>query len=672
MNSTSLVTLCNTLKRVFADAPVSKDAARLSLAALLLLLSFVPATRAQDAPASGSQGAVVSPPAPETARRTSNTSDDERPAPGAAGSIEGRVIDDQGQPIPNAGVRLAVRGGAMFQGAPATATDEDGRFRLDNLDPGVYTLFATAPGYVLEPERLGPRYFRVGETATLTMIKGGVITGSVTTQTGDPVIGVNVYATFVRELDGSISRSGQGVRGFRRDIRTDDRGVYRLYGLEPGVYVVAAGGGSPLWFNGLPNPYEIDAPTFYPSSTRDTATEITVRSGQETLGIDIRYRGERGHSISGTISSAAEPTDAFGAGISISLLHAPTGANIAMAFVAPREQSRAFSFEGIPDGDYDLVARQTERDGRSHASEPQRVTVRGADVTGLKIALAPMASVSGSLILAPLNAAGRASEQCAAQTRQGLLPQETLVAARRDERDAPRNASRGRVMRADTAPDAQGAFTIRNLDAGRFRLDARALSDDWYLLSVQLPAATTPRTPAARQTPARVPQRAGGAPANTAANTTAAAAPPLREPFTLTAGQRLSGLTVTLSEGASNLRGRVVAAAASESGGVEAAALPARLRVHLVPLDASASDDPLRFAETVVNADGTFALTHLAPGRYRVLARLSEQDAPEGFSRPLAWDADTRARLRREAETDGFPIDLQPCQRVQEFTLRYK
>jgi hypothetical protein len=661
VNSTSLDALSDTLRRLFAAA--SSLVSRLSLAALLLL-SVAHATRAQDAPATGAQGAVVS----SAARRASNTSDEERPATSAAGSIEGRIVDEQGQPIPNAAVRAAVRGGVAFQSAPATSTDEDGRFRLDNLDPGVYMLVTSAPGYVLEQERTGPRYFRVGESATLTMIKGGVITGTVTTQTGEPVIGVSVYATFVRELDGTTARGGQNVRGYRRDMRTDDRGIYRIYGLDPGVYVVAAGGGSALWFNGIPNAYELDAPTFYPSGTRDTATEISVRSGQETLGIDIRYRGERGHTISGTIGGSVESADPFGSGISLSLLHAPTGANISNAFVTPRDPSRGFSFDGVPDGDYDLVARKTERDGFAHASEPQRISVRGSDVTGLKITLAPMAAVSGSLILTPLDAAQRASEQCAAQTRQPLLPQETLVAARRDEREATPNASRARIMRADAAPDAQGAFTIRNLDAGRFRLEARALGEDWYLLNVQMPAPAAARTPAPRPTTSRVPQRAAGSGA--AANTAASAAPPLREPFTLTAGQRLSGLRITLAEGASSLRGRVVAAASETEGGEST--LPPRLRVHLVPVDAPASDDPLRFAETFVNTDGTFTLTHLAPGRYRVLARASEHDAPEGFARPLAWDTDARTRLRREAETSGLAIDLQPCQRVQEFTLRYK
>ena len=45
---------------------------------------------------------------------------------------------------------------------------------------------------------------------------------------------------------------------------------------------------------------EFDAPTYAPSSTVDTAAEIQVRTGEETT-VDIRYRSEPGHSISGKV-----------------------------------------------------------------------------------------------------------------------------------------------------------------------------------------------------------------------------------------------------------------------------------------------------------------------------------------------------------------------------------
>ncbi len=464
----------------------------------------------------------------------------------------------------------------------------------------------------------------------------------------------------VRELDGTPPRNGQGFRGFR-DFQTDDRGIYRLYGLEPGIYVVSVGGNPQMGFT-PPNAYEADAPTYYPSSTRDTAAEVTVHAGQETLGIDIRYRGERGHVISGALVGAMALGGGYGT-VNIALSHVPTGAIIGSTFASGLEAEKTFSIEGLNDGDYELVARQQDRDGNAFSSQPQRVSVRGADVTGLKITLAPMASISGALILEPLREAERAKGECI-NLQQNLSPREIAIIARRDDRDVKKDQPRSRIQRYDTTPDAQGVFAFRNLDAGRFHIEARALSEDWYLRAVQVPSTASTQATVRPNTPHGSPQANGG---------NAAPSPSLsRESLLVAVGQRLAGMNVTLAEGASSLRGRVVAARTAAEGEI-ATVLPPRLRVYLVPAERADADDVLRFAEATVNADGTFTLTNLVPGRYRLVARVAsiEQATPENFTRPAAWDAEARADLRREAEATGLALDLQPCQRMQDFTLRY-
>jgi hypothetical protein len=87
---------------------------------------------------------------------------------------------------------------------------------------------------------------------------------------------------------------------------------------------------------------------------------------------------------------------------------------------------------------------------------------------------------------------------------------------------------------------------------------------------------------------------------------------------------------MTLAAGAAALQGSIVSAR-------ENAQLPPRLRVHLTPAETSASDDVLRYYETVARTDGSFALTNLAPGKYWLLARqLAEDESPERAPRPLA------------------------------------
>ena len=90
-----------------------------------------------------------------------------------------------------------------------------------------------------------------------------------------------------------------------------------------------------------------------------------------------------------------------------------------------------------------------------------------------------------------------------------------------------------------------------------------------------------------------------------------------------------------------------------------------------MPVERENADNTLRYAETNIAPDGAFAFANLAPGRYWLLARVALPDADEAESRPLAWDAKTRAQLRREAETANAALELKPCQRAADYELRF-
>ncbi len=207
------------------------------------------------------------------------------------GTISGRVVNESGQPL--AGAALFVRAVNSAFAARATATDAEGNFRLNGLEPGLYTISAGAPAYTTSFDpTTPPTYYRIGDSVKLELVRGGVLTGAVTNALGEPVTLVSVRAMMVRNAKGETLKIPSF--GFREDL-TDDRGVYRIYGLPPGTYIVAAGG-----FRFSFGPYDLDIPTYSPSSTRDNAAEINVQGGQESTA-DIRYRGEPGHTISGTV-----------------------------------------------------------------------------------------------------------------------------------------------------------------------------------------------------------------------------------------------------------------------------------------------------------------------------------------------------------------------------------
>ena len=218
------------------------------------------------------------------------TSDDRTETP-QSDSITGRVVNESGQPLANAAVFIRTYG-SLGQ-VNATVTDGEGNFRVGGLDPVAYQIWADVPAYITtprDPDSTQAPYYRVGDSVELALVRGGVITGTVTTSAGEPVVGVRVEAYMVRDGNGQPPRYG----GTFRQRSTDDRGVYRIYGLATGTYVLSAGGSRNFpSFNA--DEYESHAPTYAPSSSRDNAAETNLRAGEEITNVDIRYRGEPGH-----------------------------------------------------------------------------------------------------------------------------------------------------------------------------------------------------------------------------------------------------------------------------------------------------------------------------------------------------------------------------------------
>src|SRR5258708_38197850 len=151
---------------------------------------------------------------------------------------------------------------------------------------------------------------------------------------------------------------GQTVEGVSqpRERQTDDRGIYRIYGLAPGTYVISAGGPG-QFFSGIPGPYDTDAATYAPSSTRDTALEIGVRSGEEAMGVNIQYRGEAGHALSGSVTGGLQNQTGTQAGIygASVILTAVQSRTTLMYASASSYNGYSFQVYGVPDGEYELT-----------------------------------------------------------------------------------------------------------------------------------------------------------------------------------------------------------------------------------------------------------------------------------------------------------------------------
>jgi hypothetical protein len=530
------------------------------------------------------------------------------------GAITGQILADDGQPLIGIGVRAMRFAGDRTVSRPAT-TDEEGNFKVDDLPLGSYRVVPQVSGYVNAPGN--NRLYRTGESATFTMVKGGVITGKVLDGAGQPLVGATVQALRTRDGEGRTKIPGSSMR----DAQSDDRGTYRIYGLEAGSYVVSTSGGYGMYYNdGV-----IEAPTYHPNGTRDTAQEVVVQQGSVVTGIDVRHRGERGALVSGTFSGLVEFKSESGPGPNVALTHATTNSLVAQAYAAPGSVSKSgFAFYGIADGEYELSARRQvfnrQAGDVAAASEARKIVVKGSDVTGIDLKLLPLASIAGRIALEPIE-----KKDCPITRRGGL--EELTLTYQRDENDART------LGLTETALDEKYEFVFQELLAGRYRLIAQLPSDHWYLKAMTVTAPT--KTPAAK-------------PLDVA-----------RQGLNVKSGEKLTGVMLTIAEGAAELRGRI-----------EGKNLPARLRVHLVP--AEKDDGMLRYAE-IVTREGAFTFPHLAPGQYWLLARpVPDDESDEKPAKPMAWDANQRAALRREAEAANQAITLTTCQRAKDFILKFE
>ena len=528
--------------------------------------------------------------------RSSNTP---RAKPGA---ITGTVVNENGQALQN--VVVYIRAFGSIRNVQAAVSDSEGKFEMSGLEPQTYQVFARHTVYSLRPREDGaPNYYHVGDSVRLVMVKGGVITGTVTTRTGEPVIGVRVRVTPVPNGDPIPERP------------TDDRGVYRIYGLPSGKYVVSAGGGGGFYPE---DPYDVDIPTYSPASTRDTAAEITVRLGEETTNVDIRYRGEPGRTVSGTVSNA--PAGLMGVLVSLS---SGDGGSQMNAIGSP--QSDGFIIYGVDDGDYTIIARTMQSNGEWLVSQPQRISIRGADVTGIELALRSLASVSGQVVLEELK-----TKECG--TREAPVMTETLVSAWHKQDEAAK-AMPSFVWGIGTpaSADAQGNFKLQNLAPSDYYFVARFPAKSWYLKSISLTTSATKKVVDAT-----------------------------RVWTTVRSSERISGLKITLAEGAASLTGQVALA--------EGEAVPEKLSVYLVPAEKESSEDVLRFYATEVNPEGKITLNNLAPGRYWLLSRPALEGGLTKLRLPDATEV--RSNLRREAEAGKIEIELKPCQNVADYRLK--
>jgi len=503
------------------------------------------------------------------------------------------------------------------EGLPVTqaTTNRDGVFKLSGLERGSYTVSAAVPAHIPKSPETRPVY-KDEDLVTLVLIKGGVITGTVTSAKGEPVVGIGIRVRLARDESGR----SYGDMGRYYDNMTDDRGVYRVYGLPAGTYLVSADGGAAsrslrMSLNGFAN----DLPTYAPSSNREDATEISVRTGEEISNVNIRYRGDRGSTISGFLQGVPDDNRGFSVRLTSLVEGGPWWDNQFQG------AGGEFVLDGIPDGDYNLEGMAYWKDLTRRKSESIVLHVRGTDIEGLALNVLPLASINGRVALEPLISP---APDCN-DKRQPQFSEVSVTAWRRVTEGARKKPQFVWRAGGPATPNAQGNLKISEVAAGEYYFAARFSAQQWFLQSIALaPPATVVK-------PTDV----------------------TRTWTTIKPGDQLSTLTFTLAQGAGLVRGAISLA--------EGQKLPEKLVAYLVPAEPERAEDVLRYFAAPVNSEGHFWLNNVSPGRYWLLAQPGTDDTRYEVSKVRLPDgAETRSSLRHVAEGTKTEIELKPCQEV--------
>jgi hypothetical protein len=312
------------------------------------------------------------PPAPPAISPPPTTEPPEAQAPGV---IQGTVLSGAtGQPLRRAQVVLKptdAKAGSIFQ-----TTDDSGGFSFPKVATGRYTITVQRDGYLpLSSGHIGaykmPPVFSLQSGQTIgsfvfTLTPSGVVSGKVKFDDAEPAVNTTI------QLFRSYYDRGRHGYAAAATARTDDRGEYRLHGLEPGSYYVAAlyqappkpPGAEQLErkdADGNPLPELSYAVTFFPEAQKmSDAVAVKVAPGQEVAGIDIfltlvhtvRVRGRVIGALQGGVVASPNVTLRWNDPDNTASVNAPINVTL--------DKDQNFEIQGVTAGPYLLMASGVE------------------------------------------------------------------------------------------------------------------------------------------------------------------------------------------------------------------------------------------------------------------------------------------------------------------------
>ena len=557
-------------------------------------------------------------------------------------TLSGRAINSQtGEALDKVELRLFSGRSNAFQGASVftARSSADGSFQFSGMPAGDYLLdinrraFATQAAELRGLPSARPQgrgwmvTIRAGQATSgieVRMPPAAVVTGQVFDEEGEPMVGIMIEAEQYRYIRGTKTLAAGGR------ATTDDRGIYRIFDLSPGRYFVKAQGrrwrarfgaairggmgpgfggpgqgfgrmGGPGGAAGAAAEQESASypETYYPTA-RSAAEAIPLQlgPGMEMGGIDFTLRPSPTYSISGTVNAVVDG-DRPSVLVTARDANQPGFVGDAAGMAPANPQSGEFILRGLPPGSYQVIARVNVRRGGNAGGG-------GTDAIGATPVELGNSSVDGVIISVHEDVAvsgkvvlpeGYSTDQLAGMS---VIPERRLVPVR----------SQARV-------DANGAFSISISPSEPARFTVSNMPEGLYLKRMVLGATDL---------------LASSSPKSVDAS-----------------GQ----LVLELASDGATVSGSIRDSRGTAISGARVTLLPAR--------DLASADDPARDAwkkSILTSDDGSFQITAIAPGRYRVYA-FETLDADPSFDPDFLSNFGQRWKEVDLKAKDNATLDLQ-------------
>ncbi len=326
-------------------------------------------------------------------------------------------IQAEGQPEVLATVRTDASGRYQFAGAP------DYRLKLSVAASGYFT--RKVRGRVAQSVVVQCAGDQDCAGIDFELARAAVVAGRVTDELNEPLQRIAI----------SLTPSSAGASSYKGS--TDDRGMFRIPGVEAGEYKLQAAESAPLY------PHDV--------SYQSEAAELKLKEGEEITGLRLVLRRTEKFRVSGVVTGVDLPA---GQAVIEAEPREESGLAARWSPTAAVGEGGRFDFWSLPGGQYRFVLRIPP--GPGAAGRPRTVNLQALEIDR---------NMAG-LVLEPLPPTGVAGT---VRPAAGATPASiSLVFVSKD--------GTGRILPA-SAPNYR--FEGSDLAPGSY--DIRTLSTDWYV-----------------------------------------------------------------------------------------------------------------------------------------------------------------------------------------------